>query len=219
MNNGTNTPKSAVNRTAVTRQKIGDRVNTLDAVCTAAASSAVVSASPVASAALDALKTANAAMRAALVSRNALLVSYRAQCKTVLTAAATLGKATTTYMTAVDDVAAGDAALITSAGLPARVELPAVLTVSWPLKLRSEMGKQSREAIVQWAVAPGAAAYKLRVNFTPGDPTKWEEQSAGASRRRTVTAPTPAAQFLVSVASIGSDSTSEWSDPIMATAR
>jgi hypothetical protein len=204
---------------AVTRQKMGDRVNTLDAVCTAGASCAAVGASPLASAALDGLKAANVAMRAALVSRNALLVLYRAQCKTVLTAKATLGVATSTYMTAVDNVAGGDAAIITSAGLPAHVEQPAVLTVSWPLKLRSAQGKQSREAIVQFAAAPGASAYKLRVNFTPNDPTKWEEQSAGASRRRTVTAPTPAAQFLVSVASIGSDSTSDWSDPIMATAR
>jgi hypothetical protein len=217
--NSTNTPKSTVNRGAVSRQKVGDRVNTLDAVCVAGASCAAVTASPVASAALVALKDANVAARAALVSRNALLVSYRAQCKVVLTTTAALDKAASMYMGAVDDVAVGDAAVITSAGLPARLELPAITDPSAPLKLRSTPGKQSRDALVQWDAAPGAAAYKLRVNFTPSDPTKWEEQSAGASRRRTVTAPTPAAQFLVSVASIGSDATSEWSDPVMATAR
>ena len=179
----------------------------------------VPTASPLASAALAGLKAANVAARAALVSRNALLVSYRAQCKVANTAIAVVDKAASTYMTAVDDIAVGDAAIITSAGLPARTEQPLVTTPSLPLKLRSAPGKQSREATVQWEAAPGASAYKLRVNFTPGDPTKWEEQSSGASRRRTVTAPVAAAQFLVAVASIGADATTDWSDPIMATAR
>jgi hypothetical protein len=132
---------------------------------------------------------------------------------------ATLDNAASTYMTAVDNIAAGDAAVITTAGLPAREDVKATTIAATPLKLRSTLGKLSKEAIVRWAGAPGAAAYKLRLNFTPGDPTKWEEQPSGASRRRTVTAPTPAAQFLVSVASIGSDATSEWSNPITATAR
>ena len=219
MNSGSNTPRSLVNRGALTRQKVGDRVNTLDAVCAAGAGCPAVTASPLASAALDGVKAAAVAARAAMVSRNALLVSYRAQCKIANTAIATLDKAASAYMTAVDDIAVGDAAIITSAGLPARTEQPAVTTPSLPLRLRSAPGKQSRDATVQWDPAPGASAYKLRVNFTPGDPTKWEERSAGASRRRTVTAPTPAAQFLVAVASIGADATTEWSDPIMATAR
>jgi hypothetical protein len=56
------------------------------------------------------------------------------------------------------------------------------------------------------------------VNFTPADPTKWQELSPGTSRRRTVTAPSPSAQFLASVASIGADGTSDWSDSILVTA-
>ena len=219
MSNSANSPKSNVNRGAVTRQKVGDRVNTLDAVCAAGATSAGVTGSPIASAALDGLKTTNVALRAALVSRDALLVSFRAQCKVVAGATGALDRAASTYMTAVDSLAAGDAAVITGAGLPAREEQPAFTTASTPVKLRSTLGKQSKEAIVQWSLAPGAAAYRLRVNFTPADPTQWEELSSGASRRRTVTAPTPAAQFLVSVASIGADAASDWCAPILATAR
>ena len=219
MSNPSNTPKSKVNRTTITRQKVGDRVNTLDAVCAAGATSAPVTASTVASAALAGLKTKNLALRASLVSRDALLVSYRAQCKVVGGATASLDKAASTYMGSVDNLAAGDATVITGAGLPARLELKAVAVAATPLKLRSALGKQSKEAVVQWAAAPGASAYKLRANFTPADPTKWEELSSGGSRRRVVTAPAAAAQFLVSVASIGSTSTSDWSDPVMATAR
>ena len=73
--------------------------------------------------------------------------------------------------------------------------------------------------ILTWDEAAGAGAFKLRVNFTPADPTKWVELPSGTKRRRTVTAPTPAAQFLASVAGIGSDDVSDWSNPIMVTAR
>jgi hypothetical protein len=81
-------------------------------------------------------------------------------------------------------------------------------------------GKRSTEAILTWPAAPGATGYAIEVNFTPQAPNgTWVALTSGTGRRRIVKAPTPQAQFLARVASLGSGGTqADWSDPVMCTA-
>jgi len=217
------TPKkpvgAKVKRGAINHKKASDQITLYAATCTQGATCAAVTGSTVCNAALTGLTAATAAAKAALTSHGALLLSYRTSAKTLSDALAALGKAGTTYMNAVDDVAQGNPTVITNAGLVSRDGVTRVTSAAVPENVHSEVGKASMEAILGWDVAAGAGAYRLRVNFTPTDPTKWQELSSGTSRRRTVTAPTPGAQFLASVASIGSEAPSDWSAPVMVTAR
>jgi hypothetical protein len=125
----------------------------------------------------------------------------------------------TTYANAIDDLAGGNAAVIADAGLTSRGELPKVTTVAKVTGIKSEQGKQSREAIVRWPEVQGAGAYALRVNFTPSDPSKAVDLPTSTSRKRTIVAPTPGAEFLVWVAAIGAEGPGDYSDAASCTAR
>ncbi len=172
-----------------------------------------------ATATLGDLKTANATMRTTLVSHTALVVSYRASCKAVLQANSALETATSAYMSAVDNIAGGDAAIITRAGLLSRDGVTRIMDAAVPENLHGETTKVSAEAIAAWDIAAGASAYRLKVNFTPSDPTKWVELSPGRARPRTITPPAPPLQLLPPVASIGSEESSDWCAPVMLTSR
>jgi hypothetical protein len=212
--------KARVKRSAVNRhQKAAVRVALIDGVCTKAAACAVVTNSPVASAALAALKTSNGNAKTSLALHASLLLQAKAAGKAAISDIADVEAKATTYMNAVDDIALGDATIITDAGLTVRDETPQASTAAKVTVVKFEPGKESKEAIVSWPPSVGAGAYALRVNFTPTDPTKWQDMPTTTSRRRTIVAPTPAAQFLVMVAAIGNEGPSDWSDAVMVTAR
>jgi hypothetical protein len=211
--------KASVKRAAVNRTKVADRVNLIEGMCSTAASCKEVAASPTAAAALADLKarvgTAKTSLALLATARNAA----RAQSKSARKDLAALDKAAGTYMNAVDDVADGDPAVITRAGCVAREGQARVSSAARPEKIAAEPGPEARQAVVSWPRAAGAGAYKLRVNFTPADPSRWELLPEGTSRQRTIVAPVPGAQFLVEIAAIGAENVSDWSDPVMATAR
>ena len=214
-----NGSKAVVKRGVLGKKKLPERINLINAMCSSGSNCAAVSASQPATAALTGLKAASAKLGASLTARDALLLEYRTACVTVQKDATALNKATATYMNSVDDLADGNAQVITDAGLTTRDARNTAAPLARPENLRGEPGKVSMQAIARWDAAAGASAYKLRVNFTQSNPAGWVELSPGRSRRRVITAPTPAAQFLVCVASIGDEISSDWSDPIMMTAR
>jgi hypothetical protein len=200
-------------------KKAADRLTILDAVLTKGAASAAVSGSPPASAALSGLKTSTGKAKTSLALHGSLLLQTRAAGKVSQADMTDVEQKATTYMNAVDDLALGDAVIITDAGLTPRDGTAHVTSAAKVTTVNHEMGKESCQAVCSWPPAAGAGAYALRVNFTPADPTKWQDLPTGTSRRRTIVAPTPGAQFLFSVAAIGTEGPSAWSDPIMVTAR
>lgn len=211
--------KASVKKGAVSRSKVADRIVLIEGMCTTASSSKEVAASPTATAALVDLKAKAGTAKTSLGLLQTARNTWRAQSKSTRKELAALDKAAGTYMNAVDDLADGDATVITRAGCVAREGQARVSSAARPEKIVGEPGHEQREAVVSWPRAAGAGAYKLRVNFTPADPARWEVLSEGTSRRRTIVAPASGAQFLVQVASIGSENASEWSDPVMVTAR
>jgi hypothetical protein len=89
------------------------------------------------------------------------------------------------------------------------------------LVVHSKLGKLPTEAVVSWPKVDGATSFAIEVNWTPATPAgPWAALNSGSGRRRVITAPAPAAQFLVRIAGIKSDGTqSPWSNPILVTAR
>ena len=212
--------RARVKRSAVNgSRKASDRLDIIDKVVVKGSACAAVSNSPTASASLGALKTLSGTARTSLVAHGALVLQTRAAGKKAISDIADVEAKATTYMNAVDDIAMGDVTIIADAGLTARDGQAHVTSAAKVTLIKSEPGKQSREAICSWPEAAGAGAYALRVNFTPTDPTKVQDLPSGTSRRRTIVAPTAGAQFLLSVAAIGNEGPGDWSDPVMVTAR
>ena len=128
--------------------------------------------------------------------------------------------ALTTYETAVNAMANGDASIISKAGCLASGPKPGPTALGPVTVVHSKPGKTPAESILSWPPGPGATGYALQVNFTPQSPTgPWTTLTSGTGRRRIVKAPAPGAQFLAQVASLGTDGTqSAWSVAILATA-
>lgn len=212
--------KARVKRSAINgKNKAAARLALIDGVCGKAATCAAVTNSPVASAALAALKTSNGTAKTSLALHASLLLQARTAGKTLVSNIADVEAKASTYMNAVDDLADGNPTVIADAGLTARDGTAHVGSATKVTAVKFELGKESKEAVVSWPESAGAGAYALRVNFTPTDPTKWQDMPTSTSRRRVITAPTAAAQFLVMVAAIGNEGPSDWSDAVMVTAR
>jgi hypothetical protein len=216
-----NTTRAAVRRTLIRGKKLPDCLTTLDAVCSTAAQSTDVQNSPVAKQALDDLQKAVAAAQTSLSNKLTIAQSLLAAIKTLGDDFAEVKVALASFETAVDTIAKGDATVINKAGLLSRVVAKAAAASLQRVSVvRTKPGKNPTEAIVTWPAAPGATGYAVEVNFTPqvaGSP--WTAHGFGSGRRRVVKGAAPAAQFLVRVASVASDSTqADWSDPVLATA-
>ena len=202
--------KARVKRSAVNgSRKATDRLDIINKVVTKGSSCAAVSGSTVASASLAALKTSSGTARTSVVAHGTLVLQTRAAGKKATSDIADVEAKATTYMNAVNDVAQGDPAIIADAGLTARDGQAHVSSAAKVLTIKCEPGKQSKEAICSWPEIAGAGAYALRVNFIPTNPTKVQDLPSGTSRRRTIVAPTAGAQFLLSVAAIGSEGPGE----------
>jgi hypothetical protein len=212
--------KARVKRGALKgKGKAADRLATIDGVVTKGSTSAKVAGSTVATAALTDLKNANAQAKTSVANHVSLQLQAKAAGKSAQDDVAEVEAKASTYANAIDDLAQGDATVIADAGLVSRGGVSKVNAVGQVVGVKTEQGKQSREAIVRWPEVPGAGAYAVRVNFTPSDPTKVQDLTSGTSRKRTIVAPAPGAQFLVWVAAIGNDELGPWSDPASCTAR
>lgn len=214
-------PKSATVRHTPLDGKVPDCLSTLDNVCSTAAKSTEVQASPITLAALGVLASAVTKARASLTTKQSLAQDLLAATKTLKLDFGAVKTALDTYETAVNAMAEGDAAVINRAGLLSRAPKTSTPAIGQVTGLRSKPGKQPTEAIVSWPRTPGATAYAIEINTAPdGQGSAWTALGSGTSRRRVVKGATPSSQFQARVAALRSDgTTAEWSDPILVTTR
>jgi len=211
-----------VDRSTLDKLRIPAALAAIDTTCSTGAACAAVTGSPTCNAAFTAMKgyvaTASASLTTYNNARMALQAAITALHKDFGAARTAYG----TYMTCVDEVAGGDASIITAAGCTGRLESPPGLPLDKVSKFRSKPWKTSASARLQWAAVPSAANYVVELNPTPENPAGPWSPAGNASPRltRLVTAPTPGAQMLARVAAIHPDGTqSEWSDPLLVTTK
>ena len=215
-----NTKPSTVRRSLLARKSITSGLTSLVATCAQGAQCPEVQASPIASHALTALQKAVGAASTALSSKEAAALALATSTKALTLDFKEVRLALQTYETAVAGLAGGSAAIITNAGLTPRDQKTPPATLTAVAVVHTKPGKRSAEAIVSWPAAPGARGYALEANFAPQAPNPiWTPLASGTGRRRIVKGPSSGAQFLVRVASLGSDGTqADWSAPVVATA-
>jgi hypothetical protein len=191
----------------------------LDGIVSAGAACQEVQTSPVTQQAHADLGAAVALLQASVADRVALGLALRAAGTLLRIDLRAASAALVTYEVAVASLAHGNAAIITGAGLLADgPRAPAAL--GNVTAVESRPGKALGEAILRWPEVPGATGYAIEVCFTLETAGPWTALSTGSARRRTVTAPAPGAQLLARVAAVASDGRqSDWSDPVLVTAR
>jgi hypothetical protein len=213
---------ATVRRTLLPGKTVPEWLSTLDAVVDTAAQCTEVQSSPLGLPAFTGLKQAVTEAHTSLSAKQQRVLELIAAAKALNVDVTALRIATRTFEATVAAIAKGDAKIIAKAGLTARVVSPPQVPLGKVSVVHSKPGKLLCESIITWPAGPGATGgYTIEVNFTPQNPTgPYLTLMSGTSRRRIVKGPTPGCQFLVRIASLGSDgSQSEWSDPILATAR
>ena len=213
--------RATVRRALLQGKKVPDALAAVANACSTGNGCTEVKNDPIASAALAALTSTSSAAQDKLTKYLAAAQAVLATSKDLRSAFATVRTNLTTYETAVNALAHGDAGLINRAGLLARDGHTPAAALGKVSVLHTKLGKHAAEAIISWPAAPGATSYAIEVNVTPQNASgTWTALQSGSSRRRVVKAPTPGAELLVRVAAIGSDgSQSEWSDTLLATTR
>src|SRR5262245_2981336 len=214
--------RTVVDRSTLDKLPIPAAIAAIETTCATGATCAAVTGSPTCNAAFTALQgyvaTAHTSLTTYNNARKALQVASAALQKDFSTARTAYG----TYMTCVDEVAHGDASIVTAAGCMGRLESPPVVPLDKVSNFRCKPWKTSASAKLQWTAAPSAANYVVELNPTPQTPAGPWSSAGNASPRltRVVTAATPGAQMLARVAAIHPDGTqSEWSDPLLVTTK
>jgi len=212
--------QATVRRSLLQGKTVAACLSTLDNTCTAGGASPEVQGSVVTSQALTTLQKAVTSAHTSLTNRQSLAQALLAAIKVLKLDFDAVKVALRTYEAAVGALANGNAGVINRAGLLSRDQKAPPAALAKVASVRTKPGKRTMEAIVTWPAAPGATGYAIEVNVTPQTPTgPWVALTSGTGRRRTIKGPAPGAQFLVKVASLGSDGTqADWSDPILATA-
>jgi hypothetical protein len=220
MSNPTNPKPATVRRSLLRAKTVAAGLSALDNTCASGAQCPAVQASAVAQGSLVILQKAVTTAHGSLTAKNAASQALQTSQKQLRLDYKAVRVALGTYETAVQSIAGGSAAVINQAGLAVRDQSVPAAALTAVSVVHTKPGKRATEAILSWPAAPGAKGYALEVNFTPqvaGSP--WVSLTSGTGRRRIVKAPTPGAQFLVRVASLGSDGTqADWSAAVMATA-
>src|SRR5262249_9607549 len=146
-----------VRHTPLRGQPVAKCLSALVTVCDTGAQCVEVQTSPVALAAIGALKSAVTTAQGSLSKKQDADQAQRAAAKVLRIDFAAVGGALRTYEVAVGAIALGDAGIINKAGLltrepkaPVPGPLGEVSVVHW------KPGKHSAEAILSWPKAPGA---------------------------------------------------------------
>ncbi len=214
---------ATVRHTPLARKTTAEVLSIISGICTTAAQSPDVLASPSALQALTNLQKATTGAQTGFTARQSLAAALIAAIKALALEAVVLKVALEAYEASVNSIAGGNAAIITRAGLLARDEKTPPAPLGVVTGVYTKPGKLVGEGILGWPAAPGATSYAIEVNYTPQSATPtWVALSSGTSRKRVLTAPSPvpASQFLARVAALGSDGTqSAWSGPVMVITR
>ena len=214
-----NPTHATVRHTPLRGKTVPECLSTIDTICSTAAQSPDVQASPVALQALSALQKAVTASHASVSARQSLAQALLIAMKAMASDFATVKVMLDTYEAAVNALAAGSPTIINKAGLLTRDGKPPPTALGKVTVVHTKPGKHATEAILSWPAGPGATGYAIEVNYTPQNPAgTWTALTSGTGRRRVVKSPTPASQLLARVASLGSDGTqADWSDPVLVT--
>jgi hypothetical protein len=205
----------------LTKVQPSKALNTVKAVCTAGAQSGAVQASALASGALVELTASVQTAEQRLADKTNLALALAAAIKALDAGMQDVRTKLHTYETTLDGIAAGSAEVITAAGLLARPLKAPAAGLEPVEKVFFRPGKMQAQAILSWPEAAGAGSYEVEVSFTPEtmEAGPWTALTAASNQSRVVQAPTPRAQFLARVTSIGHDGTkSEPSEVVLVTA-
>jgi len=216
-----NPAHAVVKHTVLDESRPADALAFLDNACATGAQSPEVQGNAMCKQALADLQAQVTAAHTALGARDAAKISLATATNNQHASLTVAKNALGTYETAVDTVADGNAAVITQAGLFARLEKPPPTVLGTVTTVQTALGKNPAEGVIRWPPAPRATNYAVEVNLTPQTPAgPWTALGVGASRRRVVTASAPKAQLLARVAAVGSDGTqTAWSDAVLVTTR
>jgi hypothetical protein len=144
-------PHAAVKKTPISVHKAAAAVQTLQAVVAAGAASGAVQGSPVAKQALADLQAAVAPLGTAVSNKVDILSQLNAARKGVTTQFTSVEALLRNYETTVNTLAAGNAQIITAAGLLARgVKTPAAALSPIVDDFRSALGKAVKTAVLRW---------------------------------------------------------------------
>jgi hypothetical protein len=201
---------------------VTEALSALTITCNAGAASTDVQSDPVCAAAQADLQTKVTAANQYLATKQKADQDAAAAGKKLFAAFKLVRSSLSTFESAVNAVAKGDAAIITKAGCEARPETPvASSAVEKVEKVTSTLGKNAKESLLHWPEAPGAAMYAVEVNHDPQNPAApWISLGTVTRRTKLVTTPNPTGQFLARIGALDSDGkAADWSDPILAIAR
>ena len=210
---------ATVRRSLLVKKTAAECLSTCDNVCVAGAQSPDVQGSPPCVATLTALQKAVTTAHGSLNNKLALAQALMAAITAVRVDMTGVKVALGAYEASVNAMANGVSAVIQKAGLVSREPKPPALVLGKVSVVHTKVGKHPTEGIIWWPAGPGATGYAIEVNYTPQTPAgPWTALISGAGRRRVVKAPTPGAQLLARVASLGSGGTqSDWSDAVLVT--
>jgi hypothetical protein len=212
----TTSTRATVRNTLLKSRKPTEVVATVGNVCSAGSGCTAVQNDPVSKQALGVLQTAYTTAQTSLGKRLAAAQALLAAIKELHSDIETVHVTLATYEAAVKVLAGGDPTIINQAGLLTRATKTTPAALGPVTVVHSKPGKHQGEAIISWPKGPGATGYAIEANFTPQTPAgPWTALNSGTGRRRVVKVPTvpitPGTQFLVRVASLGSDgSQSDW---------
>jgi hypothetical protein len=211
--------RATVRHTELAGKSVPAGLSKLDGVCLAGTQCQEVQASPMGLLALADLQTEVATAHAKLTGLVNAITESRAASKALRRAFGTAVGTLVVYERIVADLAGGDPAIITGAGLLARGVHTPPAALDRVTVVRGKPGKNAAEAILSWPRAKGATGYAIEVSFTTDSPDcPWTALPNGSRRTRVVTAPARGARLLARVAAVdGAGNRSDWSTPILVT--
>ena len=152
--------KSTVKRQTLQGKKVADALAVLTTTCNAGAQCTEVQGDAVAAAALTDLVGKVTTANTCVMAKQKIDQDRKAAAKKVNSAWTHVKTSLTTYETSVDGVAAGDAAVITKAGLESRHEAPTTTpTLQQVVKVTSTLGKVAQQSVLHWPKTPDRAPW------------------------------------------------------------
>lgn len=113
----------------------------------------------------------------------------------------------------IQSVSAGDETMILSSGFDVKRPRTPAGILAPPANLRAVFGNVSEEIILRWAGVAKRLIYKVQINDTPGDETKWKDYTYVGKIRLVVPGLTSDKMYAFRVATISAAGLGNFSDP------
>ena len=113
----------------------------------------------------------------------------------------------------VENITAGDAAKIQSAGMAVRADGAPIGTLPAPTDLAATVGDNDGEIDLDWDNVRGATSYVVQKSPDPVTPTSWLQSSVVTKSKTTVDSLTSGTKYWFRVSAVGTAGQGPWSDP------